>query len=486
MRSKLFLLLVSLSAPLISADKPVNGSSTVWDGMTAILATIRPPVFPDKVFDVTNYGAKPDGTTDCTEAFKKAIAECAAAGGGRVVAQGGVFLTGPIHLLSKVELRVDKGATLRFLPDRNRYLPVVRSRYEGTECMNYSPLIYAFEKEDVAVTGGGTLDGGANSNTWWNMAKKGKKTASQAGGLLGGPDLIKMGNDGVPVEQRIFGDKGNLRPNFLVFYRCKNILVEGVTIINSPMWEIHPVFSSNVTVRGVTISTHGPNNDGCDPDSSKGVLIENCIFDTGDDCIAIKSGKDGDGRRVNIPSEDIVIRNCQMKDGHGGVVIGSENAGGVRNVYAENCTLDSPNLLRALRIKSNALRGGFAEGIYMRDCKIGAVKESILTIDLVYEKVRSGPFKPVVRDVLMERVTATRAPRVLSIEGIPESTISGIRLVDCDFSGVSRADLLDNAGDVCYKNVRVVPPKKPAAPESDPDTKSKPKSDSSGMSDESQ
>ena len=452
---KRFLVLVWLWVVAVqAAEEPTSP----WAGLDAVLAHIRPPVFADRVFDVTRYGAKADRATDCTDAFRQAIAACNAAGGGRVLAQGGVFVTGPIHLLSKVELRVEAGTTLRFLTERSRYLPVVRSRYEGVECMNYSPLIYAFGQEDVAVTGAGTLDGGASAETWWALSKKGKLTTKDTG-LLGAPDLIRMGDEGTPVEQRVFGDKGSLRPNFLVFYRCRNVLVEGVRIVNSPMWEIHPVFCANVTVRGVTISSHGPNNDGCDPDSSQHVLIQDCVFDTGDDCIAIKSGKDGDGRRLATPSEDIVIRGCQMKDGHGGVVIGSENAGGVRRVYAERCVMDSPNLDRALRIKSNALRGGFVEGVYLRDCQVGEVAHSVVTIDLVYEKVRSGPFRPVVRDVVVERLTSKHSPRVLSVEGIPESTIAGVRLIDCDFQGVEGADRLDNTGDVAYRNVRVTPTK---------------------------
>ena len=324
------LVLAFASLTLAAADAP-----TPWAGLDAVLARIRPPAFADRVFDVANYGAKPDGATDCSEAFRRTVAACAAAGGGRVVAQGGVFATGPIHLLSKVELRVEVGATLRFLPERARYLPVVRSRYEGVECMNYSPLIYAYGQEDVGVTGGGTLDGGATSETWWALSKKGK-LAGQDTGLLGAPDLIRMGDEGVPVERRVFGDQGSLRPNFIVFYRCRNVLIEGVNIRNSPMWEVNPVLCTNVTVRGLSISSHGPNNDGCDPESCSDVLIENCVFDTGDDCIAIKSGRNDDGRRVGVAAENIIVRGCTMKDGHGGVVIGSEISGGCRNVFVED------------------------------------------------------------------------------------------------------------------------------------------------------
>jgi unsaturated rhamnogalacturonyl hydrolase len=447
-------LLLVLPAGLLAADTAVS-----WDDVPVILARIRAPQFPARDFPITDFGAKADGVTDCTAAIEKAIAQCSAAGGGRVVVSGGVFLTGAIHLKSRVNLHVAEGATLKFSPDAAKYLPVVLARYEGTECMNYSPLIYALDQEDIAVTGKGTLDGSASRETWWGL---GRRPAAQPGETATGRlatsrELIEMGDNNVPVEQRIFGDKGTLRPNFIVPYRCKNILIEDVHIVSSPMWEINPVLCTNVTVRGVDINSHGPNNDGCDPDSSRDVLIENCIFDTGDDCIAIKSGKDADGRRVNMPSENLIIRNCVMKDGHGGVVLGSENSGGIRNVFAENCRMDSSNLQRALRLKTNAGRGGFLENVFMRNCEIGEVSHSILTIDLVYGRVTSGPFKPVVRNVVMEDVTAKKSPRVLSIVGTANSVIENVRICGCTFKGVAGADVLTNSGDISYKNVSIEP-----------------------------
>ena len=174
-------------------------------------------------------------------------------------------------------------------------------------------------------------------------------------------------------------------------YRCQNVLIEGVTIINSPMWELHPVLCTNVTIRDVTINTHGPNNDGCDPESCRDVLIERCTFDTGDDCIALKSGRNDEGRRLGVPIENVIIRDCVMKDGHGGVVIGSEMSGGARNVFAERCRMDSPNLDRALRIKTNAVRGGLVERVYMRDVTVGQVAEALVTVNFYYEEGDTGP-----------------------------------------------------------------------------------------------
>ncbi|MBP8304450.1 MAG: glycoside hydrolase family 28 protein [Phycisphaerae bacterium] len=434
-------------------------TGTGWDAVPAILARIKAPEFPARDFAVTDYGARPDGTTDASEAIAKAIAACHAAGGGRVVVAGGTFLTGPIHLKSRVNLHVAEGATLKFNPDPGAYLPVVRVRFEGTECMNYSPLIYAFEQEHIAVTGKGTLDGSASAETWWGL---GRRAAAGPGGgppLLGGRQLIEMGEKGVPVEQRVFGAAGSLRPNFIVPYRCKDILIEDVRIVNSPMWEINPVLCSNITVRGVNVFSHGPNNDGCNPDSCRDVLIEDCVFDTGDDCIAIKSGKDADGRRVGVPSENVVIRRCTMKDGHGGVVLGSETSGGIRNVFAEDCKMDSPNLDRALRLKTNSGRGGALENVFFRNVEVGRVAHSVLTIDLVYGRVTEGPFPPVVRTVVMEGVTVASCPRVLSIVGTPKSVVEGVRIRGCTFRGVEGADVLTHSGSVAYEDVNLEPAK---------------------------
>ena len=182
-----------------------------------------------------------------------------------------------------------------------------------------------------------------------------------------------MAEKGVAVSERIFGEGHYLRPQFIQPYRCQNVLIDGVSIVNSPMWEIHPVLCTNVTVRNVKISSHGPNNDGCDPESCTDVLIENCIFDTGDDCIAIKSGRNADGRRLNAPTKNVIVRGCQMKDGHGGITIGSEISGGVSWVFGENCKMDSPNLDHALRVKNNAMRGGLLENFHFRNLEVGQV-----------------------------------------------------------------------------------------------------------------
>ena len=424
-----------------------------WAEAATILARIKAPIFPSSDFSIVDFGAAAGGA-DCTAAIAKAIAAAHAAGGGRVVVPAGVWHTGAIHLKSNVNLHVAEGATLRFLSDPKLY-PVVFTRWEGIECMNYSPFIYAWEQENIAVTGQGTLDGGASVENWWGWNVKTKDTPPRQRAARN--KLIEMGEKGTPGEQRIFGEGGFLRPNFLQPYRCRNVLIEGVTIVNSPMWEIHPVLCTNVTVRGLKISSHGPNNDGCDPESCRDVLIEDCRFETGDDCIAIKSGRNNDGRRIGVPSENFVIRNCTMKDGHGGVVIGSEISGGCRNVFVENCTMDSPNLDRAFRFKTNSSRGGTIESFFARNVRIGRVSEAVLTIDLLYEEGATGDFPPTVRNLSIENVSSTSSPRVMHIRGIPGGTIDGIRFADCSFRGVEKTEVLSGAGTVSFRNVLIEP-----------------------------
>ncbi len=435
-----------------------SSAAPEWAGVSEILARIKAPVFPAREFAITDYGAVADGKTDCTEAIRKAIEACHEAGGGHVtISAAGIFLTGPIHLKSNVDLHVAEGSTLRFLTDPAKYLPVVYTRWEGTECLNYSPLIYAFEQENIAVTGGGTLDGAASTDNWWAWTRQDMGVAPARASR----DLLSnLGERGVPVEQRVFGAGHFLRPNFIQPYRCRNVLIEGVRIRRSPMWEINPVLCTNVIVRGVNIVSEGPNNDGCNPDSCRDVLIEDSQFSTGDDCIAIKSGRNNDGRRVAVPSENIIVRRCTMKDGHGGVVIGSETSGGCRNVFVEDCVMDSPNLDRVLRFKSNARRGGVIENFFLRNIEVGQVAEAVLTIDFLYEEGPNGPFRPVVRHVVLENVTSRASPRVMWVTGFPGAVIDDVRFVDCTFSGVQASEVLQHAGSISFNNVTIEPAQK--------------------------
>jgi unsaturated rhamnogalacturonyl hydrolase len=426
-----------------------------WASIEGILARIQPPTFPARDCPITEHGAVAGGKEDATEAIRKAIAACGAQGGGRVVVPPGVFLTGAIQLESNINLHVSEGATLRFSPDPAKYLPVVLTRWEGIECMNYSPLIYALDRENVAVSGTGTLDGSASDENWWKWARKGPSGMSMAS-----PDaktLNAMAEANVPVPERVFGAGHYLRPNFIQIYRSKNVLIEGVTLLRSPMWEVHPVLSTNITVRNLKIVTHGPNNDGCNPDSSSDVLIDNVLFDVGDDCIAIKSGRNDDGRRVARPSENIIVRNSTMKDGHAGVAIGSEISAGARNIFIENNRMDSPNLDRALRVKSNARRGGVVENVFMRNIEVGKVAEALLTVDFLYEEGPNGKFPPTARNIVIENVKTSAAPRLFYIQGFEGATIEGIRVADSEIRGVSATEVIEHAGRIVLDRVDVMP-----------------------------
>ena len=437
-------------------DEPANDA---WAQVPKILARIKAPVFPNRDFKITDYGATANNAADCTGAIRNAIEACHAAGGGRVVVPPGFFLTGAIHLKSNVNLHLSEGATLKFSSTPAQYLPVVFTRFEGIECLNFSPLIYAFEQQNIAVTGSGVLDGSASAENWWSWPRQ-QGSGVEAPARADVRRLLDFGERGVPVQQRVFGEGHFLRPNFIQPYRCRNILIEGITIRNSPMWEIHPVLSNNVTVRGVKIATHGPNNDGCNPESSRDVLIEDCVFDTGDDCIAIKSGRDNDGRRVATPAENIIVRNCTMKDGHGGVVMGSEISGNIRNVFVENCHMDSLNLDRAFRFKSNARRGGTVENVFVRNVDIGRVAEAVLTIDFLYETGAAGQYKPTVRNVVLENIRSAASPRVMWIVSFPGAVIEDIRFVNCTFRGVEATEVLQNVGSISFKNITIEPAKK--------------------------
>ncbi len=451
------LVLAAALAPALFAQAPP--AADPWARLPEVLARIVPPEFPARDFPVTKYGAKGDGKADASAAFRKAIEACAKAGGGRVVVPEGTFLTGPIRLRSRVDLHLAKGAVVRFVTDPARYLPPVLTRWEGMELMGYSPLVYALDEESIAVTGEGTLDGGASETAWWPW--KGRGPESQK------PDrdrLFRMAEEGVPVASRVFAEGNRLRPPFVEPYRCRNVLIEGVTITNAPFWVIHPVLSRNVTVRNVKVVSHGPNNDGCDPESSSDVLIEDSLFDTGDDCIALKSGRNADGRRLATPVERVVVRRCTMKAGHGGVTIGSEISGGARDVFVEKCEMSSPELERGLRIKTNAMRGGVVENVFVRDVTIGEVGNAI-DVDMLYEEGAKGSFLPTVRNVRVERMTVAKATHALFLRALDGAPLRGLSVKDSVFREVAKGNRIEGTVDVGLENVTLLPaPPKEKAP----------------------
>jgi len=221
------------------------------------------------------------------------------------------------------------------------------------------------------------------------------------------------------------------------------------------MWEIHPVLCRNVIVQNVKIDSHGPNNDGCDPESCTDVLIKACHFDTGDDCIAIKSGRNADGRRLHTPTENIIVQGCWMKDGHGGITAGSEISGGVRNLFAENCRLDSPNLDHALRVKNNAMRGGLLEQLHFRNIEVGQVAHAAITIDFNYEEGAKGSFTPVVRDYTVDNLRSGRSKHALDVQGLSAAPVINLRLTNCTFDNVAEGSIVKNVKDATLDNVRI-------------------------------
>ena len=443
-----------------------------WDEQQyrQIEQSIRLPQFPDKAFVITKYGAKPGNTAAKNQkAIQKAIDTCSKKGGGRVVVPAGQhFLTAAIQLKSHVNLVVEEGAVLEFAFEPELY-PIVPTRWEGLDCWNLSPLIYAYQQKDVAVTGRGTIDGGGSRETWWpwvSAPKFGFKegmTVHQWNGSRA--RLLKAAEDGIDMDERRFGTQDGLRPQMINFNQCEGILIEDVTLLRSPFWVIHPLLSTDITVRGVKINNDGPNGDGCDPESCDRVLIENCYFNTGDDCIAIKSARNNDGREggqgryAGRPSKNIIIRNCEMKNGHGGVVIGSEISGGCQNVYAENCRMDSPSLDRVLRIKTNSCRGGVIENINMRNITVGQCKEAVLKINTDYEprEVCCRGFNPTVRNVWMENVTCQKSRYGVLVVGMPDACqVYDVDVKNCQFNGVAEGNKLTGQWrDIRFDNLQI-------------------------------
>ena len=453
MKKKLLVLwMCSLLAPIITVAQD-------WDeGMyQQIEQSIRVPQFAEKAFPITKFGAKTTNpAVQNQKAIQKAIDACSKKGGGKVIIPAGEkFLTGAITLKDGVNLVVEEGATLEFVFQPELY-PIVETSWEGLECFNLSPCIYAFKAKDIAITGKGTIDGGGSNDTWWpwnGNPRFGWKEGMISQRIESRPRLLKNGEDGIPMynekgertPERIFGPQDGLRPQLVSLNKCEGILLEDVTLLRSPFWVIHPLHSTDITVRRVKMINDGPNGDGCDPECCDRVLIEDCYFNTGDDCIAIKSGRNRDGRERNMPSKNIIIRNCEMKNGHGGVVIGSEISGGCQNVFAHDCVMDSPELERVLRIKTNSCRGGIIENINMRNVKVGVCKESVLKINLDYEpkEICCRGYYPTVRNVYMENVTSESSQYGVQIIGLEEDTyVYDITVKDCKFNGVKDGNFM--------------------------------------------
>lgn len=423
--------------------------------MEQLRKLIQQPKFKNKDYNILDYGAKGDGVTSNTLAIKNAIEACSKGGGGRVIVPAGNYLTGPVYLKSNTDFHLEKGSKILFSQDTKDY-PLVLTRWEGMDCINYSPQFYAYEEENIAVTGSGIIDGNASNQHWWSW--KGRK---QYGWKEGMPNQLKARDSlhilmhaGTDPRKRIFGDGYYLRPYMFQPYNCKNILISGVTMINSPMWFVSPVMCENVTIEKVHIQAAGPNTDGCDPDACRNVLIKDCYFDTGDDCIAIKSGRDEDGRKYGRPAENHIIEGCEMKDGHGGVVIGSEIAGGAKNIYAVNCKMSSPDLNIVLRIKTSSSRGGIIQNIFLKNIEVGTYKEAALSCDMFYEQ--PGNYMPTVRNILIDHLNVADGGQYgINVHAYKQSPLQHLQIFNSNIKGVKTPIKADYVKDMKLENVRI-------------------------------
>jgi hypothetical protein len=409
-----------------------------WPAANAIVAATKLPAFPSATFPVTSYGAVGNGSTDNTAAFAKAIAACNAAGGGHVTVPAGTYVTGAIRLLSNVDLNLASGATLKFSGDASKF-PLVLTRYEGIECMNHSPMIYAHGASNIALTGSGTLDASGTSS--WNV---GSDRAY----------LETLVAKGTPPDKRIVPGSGHtMRSTFVEPYACDTVLIQGVTLHNSRFWQLHPTLSTNVTVDSVTTSATNSNTDGCDPECCDHVVIQNCTLGAGDDNIAIKSGRDVDGRRINTPSQNIVIVGCHMSGPWGAITCGSELTGGIRNVYAYKITANPTRY--ALFVKSNTQRGGFATNINLDSITASNQKGAFAFVTMAYNG-QHGSFPPDFGGFSITNSTGHTAPYAFDVTGLSSDSVHGITASNCTFTNMSHGtDVMSNVTGISFKNVTI-------------------------------
>jgi len=438
----LFLGAPGWAGPTDAADRTLE-----WSDVPSILARIHAPVFPDHDFVITVYGARSGGQTDCLPAVRAAIEACHAAGGGHVLVPPGEYLlAGPIHLMSNVDLHVAKGAILRFSGEPEHFLPLVLTRWEGTLLWNYSPLIYARGAENIAITGEGVIDGNARRVFQsWSAGRVKPQTPAQERSRT-------MNAEGTPLAERRFGPGFFLRPDFFQPYECRGVLIEGVTLKDSPFWVIHPTFCTNVIVRGVTVDSLTINNDGCDPDSCVDVLIEDCSFHTGDDGIAIKAGRDQDAWRDGRITENVVIRNCRFQSKINGLCIGSEMAAGVRHVFMEDCRVERGE--SCIYFKSNRDRGGFIENVRVRRVQVDLSRAAVIRFETNYHSYRGGAAPTVFRDFVIEDVAALDATAyLLFAEGNEELPIRDVLLRNVTVRHVREPLFLRNIAGLRLENV---------------------------------
>ncbi|HEX4951838.1 MAG TPA: glycoside hydrolase family 28 protein [Thermoanaerobaculia bacterium] len=438
-RGALLLLLVG-SWPL-SGEDPKPGWVD-WAMVETIASRIEAPRIPDRTYLVAEFGASGDGAADARPAILAAIAKATAEGGGRVVLSPGVWLSrGPIQLQSRIDLHLEPGAHLLFAPEPELYLPVVETRWEGTRVLSYSPLVYARDVEDVAITGPGTIDGNVQSgfHRWHPLAN---------------PDmqrLRRMGFTGVPLEERVFGAGTHLRPPLVQLVRARRALLEGFTAVNSAFWVNHLVYSEHVTVRGIRVESHFPNNDGVDVDSSRYVLVEDSVFRTGDDAVVVKSGRDLDGRTVARPSEYVVVRNNDM-GGEDGIALGSEMSGDIRYVFFTDNVLRSGSA--AIRFKANLDRGGTVEHVGIRRFKVGSF-DRLFWFQLNYPGELGGNFPSTYRDIVFEDFEVEDVGTLFEAHAPLQAPLVGVIVRNVAVASAKTTTILENVHDLRFHGVTV-------------------------------
>lgn len=379
-------------------------------------------------FAITDFGAEQGDKLKTSKAIASAISAANQAGGGTVVIPAGEWLTGKVHFKSNVNLHLSNGAVLLFDDDPNDYLPAVQTSWEGMECMNYSPLIYAWKCKNIAITGFGTIK--AKMDLWQTWAGRPRPHMNSL------KRLYDMSYLNTPVEERLMvNDTAHLRPHLIQFNRCENIRLEGFSIKNSPFWTIHTYLSKNILLRKLNVYAHGHNNDGYDPEMSQNILVENCVFDQGDDAIAVKSGRNQEGWRSETPTKNLVIRNCQVKNGHQLLAIGSELSGGIENVYLHNCKVeDGAKMFHLVFIKTNERMGGYVNNIFVKNINAGKMDFGILGIetDVLYQWKNLTPtyvrkLTPI-KNVQLTNIKATNVKFISHIQGQKELPVENIYL----------------------------------------------------------
>ncbi len=433
---------ILLCTTLFAAQKADAAGSNGYDTASrdAILKEITGAKIPQAKASILKFGAKGDGKKDCRPAFAKAMAASKKKGGLHIlVPVGTYYIKGPIHFVSNTCIELSEGATLKFAPEPEYYLPMVKTSWEGTFLQNYSPFIYGYNLHDVSIIGKGTIDGNAGTTfaTWRKDQKKAQALSRQ------------MNHEERPVAERNFGEGAWLRPQLIQFFGCKNVTVADVFITNSPFWCIHLLKSENVICRSLRYDAKLVNNDGIDPECSRNILIENVEFNNGDDNVAIKSGRDNDGWTLGSPSENIIIRKCRFKGLHA-VVLGSEMSAGVRNVFIEDCTY-AGYCKRGIYIKTNPDRGGFVENLYVKNCEFDEV-EDLFYVTSMYagEGLDSNHFSTI-RNLNVDGLRCRKATAAgIVLQGTKAKPISGVAFCNVEIGEVKNAVSIDDAEGVTF------------------------------------